>query len=289
MTVFDYPISNQEQDELHDRNSFDSQIDHYSILFQLAIPFEKVSTIDLKQKDIYLQESFEELIKERIDLNLPYFLAIAKDSFGSFHPIDATTFMRSYFKHDQKKSAVTRQELLNVQIYKLDSLKDKIFQPFCTLSQLTVAHGHYAKIINACDPNLTPALRGQERFYLGTIFENGLIYEGQYLIYPNLERAFFWYKKSIEDNFLGGHVALAGWYEQGNDVVEKSDDHLIEHLIKLINCLSPCDTHSIQVYQMLADLYNKKGDAKLYNYYRQLSLSSQKDESPKHVMLSTSN
>lgn len=212
---------------------------------KLEVPFGAVSEINVQETDIYSQETFETLIQAQEQQKLPYFLALTRDSNGSIQAVDGTMFMRNYFKYGHEKSSATRGTIIEAQIYAIDSLKDAIFQNFCALSALK-EQGHFAKFINACDPNLAPYFRGQERYYLGTFFE-GVHDENEDSNSKDLEKAFFWYNKSAADGFFGGHLALATWYESGNEIVERSPEKAADHLKKSFEMVPPENPFSSQI------------------------------------------
>lgn len=230
-------------------------------VFQLSPPFASLSSINIHWMDIYSQETFNELIQEREKEGLPYFLAVTCDNAGTTQVVDGTAFIRSYFKHENHASPTTREGIREAQIYRIDSLKDQHFQFLCSLPQLTENKGHFAKLINACDPNLTPVLRGQERYYLGAIFERGKAsVSGTPLVVGDLNKSLFWYQKSIEDGYFGAHIALATWHERGNSLVARCKDKVIEHLTLATKCITPPGVELSDVHRTLAFLNRERED-----------------------------
>lgn len=200
-------------------------------LFQLSVPYKATSTVNVCEIDIYTQDTFENLILAKIALQWPYFLAVVEDVNHVIQFVDGIAFMRGYFKYGCKNSSTTRSSILDARIYQIDEIVGCTFQNLCTLSELLAHRQHFAKFINACDLTLDPKVRGQERYYMGAVFEKGKKKEdGNILISKNLDRSWFWYMKSAEDGYFGAHLALAAWYEKGNEKVEKSEADYYQHI-----------------------------------------------------------
>jgi hypothetical protein len=199
--------------------------------FPLSDSFLSTSSINIDTIDIYSQDYFRNLIQEREAQKLPYFLAVTEDTIGNIQAVDGTTFMRAVFKYGQVTSSTTRSSIQKARFYMINHIRDQVFQFVCNLEQVKENKGHFAKFVNACDPDLDPKYRGLERFYMASIFEWGkLSSEGQVLAEKKIDQAFFWLNKSVEDGYFGAHIAFAHWYETGNDYVGKSSEKTFEHL-----------------------------------------------------------
>ncbi len=231
-----------------------------STIFKLSIPFHSQETIDIKELDLYSRVSFQEVIQEQESQNFPYFLALTRDSSGKIEASDGTSLLRNYFKYGRRISPITQRPIIEAQIYQIDHLKDQIFKYLGNLSTIKENQGHWLKFINACDPNLNPLDRGQERYYMGYAFEKGKKTTlGNWWVEPDLKKAFFWYNKSKEDQYFGGPLALAAWYEYGNSEVKASNEQLFENF-KLVLDWIPENYHALPaICQYIRNFYEKTG------------------------------
>lgn len=199
-------------------------------IFTLNPPYRGIKTVDISKIDAYTRQTFKSLIQEREQMELPYFIALV-DSPKETKIVDATQFFREHFD----RSRVYKPIIPNAKIYRIDKLADKVFDNFATLIEIFEDNGRLAKFMYACDPALDPQVRGEERNYLGSFFEElsqNVVNNKKEVIKLTLEKAFFWYRKSVEDGFFGGHMALACWYETGNAIVEPSLELSFEHARK---------------------------------------------------------
>jgi hypothetical protein len=186
--------------------------------------------LDVNQIDTYAHRTFAKLIKAQTKAEMPYFAAVVLNPTNSkiSEVIDGTSFMRDHFKHGNPVSP-NRNHVEKTNIYQIDENETHYL---CNLADLAQRRSHFAKYLNACDLSLDPKLRGQERYYMGTVCEKGLQREdGTYIVEKDLKKAIFWYRKAIEDHYFAAHIALAFWYQTGNEVVKQSFDNYRDHLI----------------------------------------------------------
>jgi hypothetical protein len=175
---------------------------------KLSIPFEKIAEVDINEIDVMTQETFKNSIIERETEGCSFFLAFTKDTQRNIQKVNGTMFMRGFFKFNVNKSPTTRAKITKATIYEIKSLGDQVFNKFCDYGELRLNKDHYAKIINANDPDLDPKLRGEERFYMGSCLLQGFKVKDKTLIEPDAKKAIFWFEKSREDKYFGANFTL---------------------------------------------------------------------------------
>jgi TPR repeat protein len=171
------------------------------------------------KREVYTQDQFQPLINDAANKELPYyFMVVTKDKKNRLQALDASKFMQDFFQKGHKDSALNRVPIEDARFYmiktdKLKRIQDRVFRTVCNLQGLRENRDHFAKLINACNPDLDPKERGRERFYMATC----------YMRKENFKEAFFWLNKSMEDGNYRASYVLASYYEKGLEgVVEKS-------------------------------------------------------------------
>jgi len=231
-----------------------------NLSFSLSLPFQEIRSVNLTDMiDVYSQERFQVLIQEREKNGLPYFLALTEDEHHNVQLVDGATFMRAFFKYGQVDSPTNRLPIQTARIYKINQIRDKIFEFVCNLENLRDHKDHFAKFVNACDLNLNPNFRSKEQFYMVTVFEQGFPNEkDQSIVERNLDQAFFWLNKSAAEGYFGAHVVLADWYEKGNEKVEPSEKLVLEHMQEAVNKVPKNHSLTQKIYQRFAELSTQK-------------------------------
>lgn len=183
--------------------------------------------------DVYTQNTFGELIRERKNIGLPYFIAVINIEADGEVPliVDGISFLRDYFRWGRAMHPTTRDPVTSFMIFK-NGKKMNVFKLFCSHANIRSDKDHFAKWINACDPYLNPILRGRERFYLACHYMDSVhactdsltklvdapMSQDKMRLDLNEKRECysfkneFWLLKAAEDEYLMAYLNLAYLY-----------------------------------------------------------------------------
>ncbi|CRX39086.1 hypothetical protein [Estrella lausannensis] len=213
--------------------------------------------------DLYTQCTFKELMQARKESGLPYFIAVvyADSSKGGLPSIvDGISFLRDYFRWGRVCHPTTRRPITSFLIFK--SSRGNPFKLFCSGNNIRECRDHFAKWINACDPDLKPILRGRERFYMACYYQdlaeralrdidalakrrpltNLEIFKQMEKREHFLDKHQYWLEKSADDEYLIAYVNLAYHYltcfEDNSDAVKMALMYLRKAVAK-VDYISP--------------------------------------------------
>lgn len=203
---------------------------------------KEISKFSLMETDPYTLTSFEELIQARKDVDMPYLLALiktkGKSRSVSFSAVDGISFLRDHYRHGRDLHPLTRLPVTSFLIFKNTSRINE-FKLFCTDVNIRLQNDRLAKMVNAFDPDLNPALRGRERFYLANRYRikaekiavdsSGIVGELESACRANkvlklLEKESFWLEKAVQDGHIMACINLGYLY-----LIESESDPVYLH------------------------------------------------------------
>lgn len=228
-------------------------------IFILAEPFNHLTTIDINEADIYTLDTFSDCIVRQEAAEMPFFLALTKDENGTIAAFNGFSFVHSYYDLRDHRSPITRARFVQAIVYKIDNLKDRIFQYFGDIFALYENKGAIT-FIKACNLDLKVKKRGKKRYLLATWYEMGTICDkdrnqkAQTLIKKNHDQYLFWLKKSVKDQYYLAHHLLAFNYEHGLGV-EKSEERAFKHALKAAELVLNHQIFASSIYLTLSRLY----------------------------------
>lgn len=201
----------------------------------LSKPFQNITSVNINTDIItskFTKEKLINLIKKRKELGLPYILALTLLENGGIEKMDGIKFMRAHFNGQsftKNESRVKTAYFYQInQINQINNIKGKVFEFLCKLEKIRKDNDHFAKYLNACDPD--PKFRAIDSFYMAQVcLEGKNSSKGKVLIKQDLDQAVSWLKVSADDGYFGAHLQLSNLYKDG-DIVKKSYDKYLKHL-----------------------------------------------------------
>lgn len=191
--------------------------------------------LSIHEKALSTTKTFGELISEKKNLQLPFFIIVIKPKNSKFKPLfdDAIKFIKKFYI--KNRLSYNNQAITSFDIFKSSKTYTK-FKLFCNQSSLLINNEHYLKLIFACDKDLEPISRGFWRLHFASDYKvqadlpNTTIDKKiKYLTKQQL-----WLEKAAEDKCVFAYTNLVQFYISNNELVQhmpnKGRDEALKYL-----------------------------------------------------------